>query len=167
MGELLGPRESRTGKPPKSFNESSLPLKNVTLKKLTAKQPENPLPKMKFKTSSTKLNLHDVEWFSEVSFFHGCKNIMWPIIGSIYAIIESIYAIIGSIYGIYLTLHLLQNSTKTRWIEYILPETNMTNAPENRPKLPQKETRKSVFQPSIFRWENVSFREGTIHGSYG
>ena len=35
-----------------------------------------------------------------------------------------------------------------------LPETNI--APENRPK----PNRKVVFQPSIFRGEHVSFREG-------
>ena len=38
-----------------------------------------------------------------------------------------------------------------------LPETNSKFAPENRPG-PEKET--IVFQPSIFRGENVSFREG-------
>ena len=36
-----------------------------------------------------------------------------------------------------------------------LPETNSKFAPENRPG-PKKET--IVFQPSIFRGENVSFR---------
>ena len=40
-----------------------------------------------------------------------------------------------------------------------LSETNMTpRAPENRPKRPK---RKFIFKPSIFRWEYVSFREGS------
>ena len=42
---------------------------------------------------------------------------------------------------------------------FTLPGTNI--APENRPK----PNRKVVFQPSIFRGENVSFREGTIKTS--
>ena len=41
-----------------------------------------------------------------------------------------------------------------------LPETNSKFAPENRPVYPKKETT-VVFQPSIFRCENVSFREAT------
>ena len=41
-----------------------------------------------------------------------------------------------------------------------LPETNSKFAPENRPVHPKKETT-VVFQPSIFRCENVSFREAT------
>ena len=46
-----------------------------------------------------------------------------------------------------------------QFIQLTLPETNV--APENRPS-----QRKLVFQPSIFRCENVSFREGTSLATY-
>ena len=45
-----------------------------------------------------------------------------------------------------------------------LPKTDI--APENRPSPPKKKQKKVVSQPSIFRCENVSFREGSFFGPY-